>query len=347
MPIRWTGRITSARQLAGVIQGEAASPAGQFAVASVMWNRMNNAGPYLGGGSGDVSQVVTPTQFNGYDNNPSSYAQSLANDLWNGNAPQGGSTGNATFFAAPDLGNAAWANPNTASGAGLFSSGENIGGNYYSDRQGPPSDSFQPPVYGGDNTSQIASGGAGDVSTTDLGGYAGASNYDPQPYGGLSPIDSAGPSDAFGVNGPNYAAAGGDPNNPVGSPGNPGDVSGMIGQGNESGLQALFGPNVNPQAVNSQATWNMPAPPVEISNISAAGEIAGQTIGKGLNANAKAINTAAQSGIQAGQGWLDTIRQTGTDALVRGGLITLALVILAGAWLFYGKQANVKVELPA
>ncbi|MDR3449783.1 MAG: hypothetical protein P4M15_08605, partial [Alphaproteobacteria bacterium] len=149
MPIQWSGTIDSPAKLASVIQGEAGSnPVAQFAVASTMWNRMSNFGPYLGGGSMDVASVVTPSQFNGFNSSPNSTAQGFANDLWGGNAPQGGDTGNATFFAAPSNSNASWANPNTASGAGLFSNGANIGGNYFTDQLGPPSNNFQPPVYG-------------------------------------------------------------------------------------------------------------------------------------------------------------------------------------------------------
>ena len=120
---------------------------GQFGVASVIYNRLQ-AGA-AGGVSDSLSGVVTPGNFNGYNSNPSSYAQQLANDIWNGNAPSGGSTGNALYFAAPSTSNAAWANPNTASGQGLFANGTNLGGNYYSDQMGPPSVNFQAPSFGG------------------------------------------------------------------------------------------------------------------------------------------------------------------------------------------------------
>lgn len=145
--LQWGGTITSPTDLARVIQGEAASPSGQFAVASTMWNRMQGAsgGGYLGAGSGDVTQVVTPGQFNGWSTgNVSPEAQAYANALWAGQPPPGGSTGNAVFYAAPVYGNAAWASP----GGPLFQSGTNIGGNYFSDRQGAPSANFQAPQYG-------------------------------------------------------------------------------------------------------------------------------------------------------------------------------------------------------
>jgi Cell Wall Hydrolase len=137
MPIQWSGTITSPQQLAGVIQGESSSAAGQFAVASVMYNRVQN-GSF---GSG-ITGVVTPTQFNGYQT-PGANATALANDLWAGNAPSGGSTGNALYFANPNGSTASW--PSTLPGSGAV----NIGGNWFTDRLGPPSANFQAPQYGG------------------------------------------------------------------------------------------------------------------------------------------------------------------------------------------------------
>ena len=40
--IQWNGSITSPQELASVIQGESATPDGQFGVASVMHNRLQN-----------------------------------------------------------------------------------------------------------------------------------------------------------------------------------------------------------------------------------------------------------------------------------------------------------------
>lgn len=176
MPIQWSGTITSPEQLASVIQGESSTSEGQFGVASVIYNRLQ-AGA-AGGVSDSLSGVVTPGNFNGYNSNPSSYAQQLANDIWNGNAPSGGSTGNALYFAAPSTSNAAWANPNTASGQGLFANGTNLGGNYYSDQMGPPSVNFQAPSFGGASSSVYGgvdpitgeSGFASDASSDVVGG---------------------------------------------------------------------------------------------------------------------------------------------------------------------------------
>jgi hypothetical protein len=174
MPIQWSGRITSQAQLAGVIQGEAGGdPASQFAVASTMYNRMATPGPYVGGGSGSVASVVLPSQFNGFNANPNSNAMALAGALMNGQAPPGGSTGNATFFAAPVQGNAAWAAP----GGPLFQNGTNIGGNYFSDVQGAPSSNFQAPSYNGSGTT-IANGPA-DSSSGVAGGSSATTGTDP------------------------------------------------------------------------------------------------------------------------------------------------------------------------
>lgn len=205
MPIQWSGNLTSASQLAGVIQGEAGSnPAAQFAVASTMYNRMSTAGPYLGGGSGDVTQVVTPTQFNGYNSSPNSNAQSLADALWNGQAPPGGSTGNAVFFAAPVQGNASWAAP----GSALYTSANstNIGGNYFSDTQGAPSANFAAPNYTGatvaqgpaDSSSGLAAGST-DGSYLTQGGAA-------DPYSGDYTSTYPNPNTAFATTSPSTTA---------------------------------------------------------------------------------------------------------------------------------------------
>src|SRR5271170_4770135 len=103
MPIQWSGSISSPQQLASVIQGESGSQEGQFAVASVMYNRVQ-AGNFGDG----ITGVVTPTNFNGYNATPTPYAQSLADSLWNGDAPPGGTTGNALYFANPVGSTASW-----------------------------------------------------------------------------------------------------------------------------------------------------------------------------------------------------------------------------------------------
>ena len=204
MPIQWSGRITSQSQLASVIQGEAGNdPAAQFAVASTMYNRMANSGPYVGGGSGDVTSVVLPTQFNGYNPSPNSNAMNLAGALMNGQPPPGGSTGNATFFAAPVQGNAAWAAP----GGALYTSpnSTNIGGNYFSDQQGAPSGNFQPPSYTGAGTT-IANGPADTSSGANTGNPLGWSVTE-NPGGTSLGNDQGTPNLGGGVSSPSIGTA--------------------------------------------------------------------------------------------------------------------------------------------
>jgi hypothetical protein len=135
-----------------------------------MYNRGIGASGFTGpgagvfnSGNGSISDVVQPHQFNGfYNGTANSSAQGFANDLWNGNPPQGGNVGNSTYFAAPVSGNASWAQPN----APLFdpnTGGANIGGNYFTDRLGAPSSNFVAPQYGGTQS--------GVVTSQDWGGY--------------------------------------------------------------------------------------------------------------------------------------------------------------------------------
>ena len=228
----WSGNVTSPQQLAGVIQGEAGTPAGQFAVASTMFNRVGSSGY-----PSTIQGVVSADQFVGYNPNPSANAQSLANDLWAGNAPQGGSTGNALNFVSP-VGGYSYGGVSGATGpssAGILSGGTNIGGNVFSDNFGAPTSNFQAPQYGGtvnaaitpvnpgdnvaaagyvpnpNNTSYTMSDGTvvGDGSIVSQGGV----NYTVQngslvggdgiaPAGGLASLQSSGVSsstDAFGA----------------------------------------------------------------------------------------------------------------------------------------------------
>src|ERR1035437_131078 len=106
--------------LASVIQGEAGSSAGQSAVAQVMQNRLDN-----GGFGSSLQGVVTPSNFNGWNSNPSPGAYGLADQLIAGQPIQSGA-GNALYFASPASNNASWATNAINSG-----NGTNIGGNYF------------------------------------------------------------------------------------------------------------------------------------------------------------------------------------------------------------------------
>jgi hypothetical protein len=336
MPIQWNGPVTSQQQLAGVIQGESATPAGQFGVASVMYNRMTIPGSYLGGGSGDITQVVTPTQFNGYNPNASPYANQLASDLWNGNSPSGGSTGNATFFAAPAQGNAAWANPNTSSGQGLFGAGNNqIGGNYFSDQQGPPTSNFQPPQYGG--TTQTNTG------------------Y-PQP-----PEDSSG--NLIGAQNPNYQYTQETINPPdssgVTASGNPtyadGGAVDQTGSATPIANSTFSGTPLTSLGLGGSTSSSNSGggAPIVITDATSVASNAGTTIqqgtqklGESITKTGQAADTtltsATQSVTSTGTGWLQYIGNLVYDVIPRGGVGIAALVLLLmGLWLLGKQQGKV------
>jgi len=135
MPIQWNGKLLTPEQLAAVIQGEAADPAGQFAVAATMYNRLQS-----GKFGNSIQDIVTPTQFNGYNPKTSPTAVQLANAIWRGDPPPGGSTGNSLYFSAKD-------SPGYATGSEkqITPGGANIGGNLFSDQFGSPSADFVPP----------------------------------------------------------------------------------------------------------------------------------------------------------------------------------------------------------
>lgn len=135
--------------LAQTIQGEASDPAGQFAVAATIFNRAK-LGTFPGG-TNPVAVANAPQQYVGYAATPSANAVALADAIQNGTLDHFGTTGNAVNFQS---GSTAAANGLTA--------GTNIGGNWFSDRFGPPSSNFVAPQLG---TSQIAAGDPGNSSS--------------------------------------------------------------------------------------------------------------------------------------------------------------------------------------
>lgn len=135
--------------LAQTIQGEASDPAGQFAVASTIWNR-SRAGTFPGG-TNPVAVANAPQQYVGYAATPSANAQALADAIQNGTLDHFGTTGNAVNFQSGA----------TAAANGL-TAGTNIGGNWFSDRFGAPSSSFVAPSLG---TGQLAIGDPGNSSS--------------------------------------------------------------------------------------------------------------------------------------------------------------------------------------
>jgi hypothetical protein len=154
-----------AGNLAQTIQGEAATPEGQFAVAATIYNRMR-AGNFPGG-TDPYAIVNAPQQYVGYAATPSATAQALADAIQNGTLEHYGTVGNATYFQSGY----------TAARNGL-TAGANIAGNWFSDLFGAPSKDFVAPSLG---TSQIAaapgaatSGGATPpIAQTSAGGATG------------------------------------------------------------------------------------------------------------------------------------------------------------------------------
>ena len=125
-----------AQVLANVIQGEAGTPDGQLAVATVMQNRLNS-----GDFGSSIQQVVTPSQFNGWQPATSgSNAYSLAQQLLAGTPLPASAAGNSLYFASPASNNANWANPSNPNS--IVNTGVNIGGNFFSDVMGAPSSNF-------------------------------------------------------------------------------------------------------------------------------------------------------------------------------------------------------------
>ena len=316
----WSGTLSGPQQLAGVIQGEAGSnPANQFAVASVMYNRTQSSD--FGGNT--IQSVVTPNNFLGYTSSPNSSAQSLANDLWSGNAPQGGSTGNATYFVSPLSGNS-YGGVQGATGpatAGILGGGNSIGGNYYSDKWGAPSSNFQAPQYGGDTSAGIATTGVGG----DTSSLPSASNS------GMATDPSTG------------SAFSGTPLSSIG-------VGGGSGTANLAGSNLSGGGQNTPLDTTSGAIPDQTmGVPLYLTDPSSVGAIAGKAAQSGLNT----LNTGIQkdtsalttnltqdvaTSTTAGTSWLQSIQNTIFDTFPRiitgfGALILIGM----GIWLV-GKE---------
>lgn len=321
--IQWAGPIQSQNDLAHVIQGESATPEGQFGVASVMWNRQQ-----AGGFGSDIPSIVTPNQFNGYSiTPPSANAQSLAADLWAGRAPQGGSTGNALYFAAPSDSNAAWANPNTSSGQGLFGhGGNNLGGNYYSDNAGPPSANFQAPVYGGTQTLHQSNLAAND------------SGYNVASSPGAANDLAQGAQDSANQSGYNIAS----------SAGSEQDL-GQAAQSDTSTTAAAnasvtgpSGPNVtaNAQSVPAAIDQQTKAQAQDTGAIDAttAANTAAQNQTNQADTAATNQTSVSDTGaaLQSGTSWINSFFGFGTDIFKRGGLVVIGLAFIAIALFLLG-----------
>lgn len=165
--------------VAQTIQGEAGNnPAGQFAVASVIYNRAQ-AGNFPGG-SDPYAIVNAPQQFIG-SASPNANALALESAINNGTLNQYGNPGNAVYFQQ------------TGSNTTLGQNGVDLAGNSFSDRWGAPSENFQLPSYGAagstiaDGTGGTSGFGGSTVDSTTLPGLG-----DPGLQSGGMPIGTQG-----------------------------------------------------------------------------------------------------------------------------------------------------------
>jgi hypothetical protein len=332
---QWSGTLQSQNQLAQVIQGEARTPAGQFAVASTMYNRMAGAEGFSGSGTMDVTKVVTPSQYNGINYNPSANAQALASDLWQGLPPRGGDPGNATVFASPAAGAASWANSN------FFNSGTQIGTerNVFSDRLGPPSENFRPPVYGGQpfytpNATEPPPAGNTDAPAFGTDTPAAGSQYPVSSNVGVNVGATAErlPSDPFGDSATPYSPQ----NAPDVSNALPSDISEGINAQNSafSSANPGSGPAGNssvPAAIDAQSRQDAKDTSATIKGISGlaqSGLNAANVIAKAATRDQNSANTTTTNVV-------DKIDASVKNLFSRGSLVFLgAVFVIGGLWLF-------------
>lgn len=289
--------------LAQVIQAEAATPEGQFAVASTIFNR-TNAGTF--GGSDPLSVANAPGQFAGHLVSPSGpgavpttvspFAQQMADALQGGTLSNYGNTGNALFFQSNQ------GQPSTVVGGASV----NIGGNFFSDRSGQPSTNFQAPVFGG--TTSPTTSGPSENPAVDVGAAGGTG--DSLTMGGTAPNN--GDITNIPVQGVNAPF-----NNPI-----------TPNAGAGSGSSAANAPQANdPTSAAGTPIYQTNAPQI--------GADAGNTVAKALGGVTSGVASDTQSLEATGGSWLTSIFTGGTSLLVRGGLIMVGMVLLLGAFVFF------------
>ena len=113
--------------------------------------------------------------------------------------------------------------------------------------------------------------------------------------------------------------------------------SGDVGAGGGGGMPIDI---VNAPSVGTQAASTIS------SAASGAANTIGQSVQKGTQQLGSSISNSTQAGIQAGGSWIDALLSGGTDFLIRCGLILIALVILAGAWIFYSADKDKTIVVP-
>lgn len=302
-------------KLASTITGEASGDAGQFGVAATMLNRIK-------AGIDTPSSLLSVGSFeaNNKFTTPSPYALQLAQGVQSGDLSQFGSTGNATYYNGPG-----------GSSYGVYStgSGNNIAGNAYSDRYNQaPSSNFQAPTMGASQPPAIGQG-------TSLANGLSPADQDALEAQGINPATGAkftaaddASQDAAQDAGP--FAGSGTPTNSIMTP--------------QPSPSASSEPT-DTSALSSAAGGGFPLQITDASNV---GQQAGQNVQAGLNKASGSIDngvkavdqTAAKIAAGAATtstGLLGSAESALTDIGIRAGILAVALLLLAGAWVFYAK----------
>lgn len=179
--------------------------------------------------------------------------------------------------------------------------------------------------------------------TSQLGGASGS--WDNAMPSGSTGTTGSWDSGAFGLDGPNYSAAGAGA--PV-SAQNPGDISGIVGKGESQGLASALGQDTSPAKVSGGLGATGKGPPVYVTDISYAGQAAGKDIAKSISGGTaqlgKNLNADTGEVVKAGTSWLGSFEKAGTDIFVRSGLVLMAFALLIGAWLFFSSESRRNAE---
>ncbi len=296
---------------ASILQGEASTLEGQAAVLSVMQNRA--AINFGGFGTTVFDQANANGQFEGRAN-PTDLSLMMTQKSLNGDI--GDTTSGALYFVSPRSGYS-YNGFDGATGpatAGILSGGNNIGGNYFSDNWGKPSDSFTnafnsnslqtpdgTPLAGGlggtsvgnDNMSLSVANpnesGSSEASGAIAGGSSDASGAS---AGGSSEANSGGSSDASG------ASAGGS--------------SGSGG----------YGSTTIPQAIDNQS----------------------KTMEKDTSAATKAANAISDAVTGAAKTINATAEATEKNLFSRGVMILVGALFLVGGLYMFGRAVGPKIE---
>lgn len=296
--------------VAQTIQGEAGNdPAAQFAVASVIANRVA-AGGF--GGASASSVVNAPNQFTaGSGITPGANATALAQAIEQGNLSQYGSTGNALYFQT--------------AGSGLpvdTASGTNIGGNVFSDTYGAPSAQFQAPSLSDNFKNFTTPGNVPGTFTTEKGNPG-------QPGANVPTTESSTTPDGFPSELPS------NPNDPNITITQSGDTSGGTGGGSTGGPAG----NPDPTGGTGPGEGDFGGPTLNdptgaLGGGPAAGLGGEATTGTAAPAGTPGSTATAASGLAAIFNYL-------TDKTLRFALIALGiLLVVVAAWGFVKGDLN-------